>query len=106
MKKWIASILLVVFSAASAWAQDLHAIDEDVIRIDVALVTVSVSVTDTKGRALSDLNAGDFHLTDQGKSVSLQFFDSKGPASIVFVIDLSSSMRAQWDSLKKAMKKF
>jgi VWFA-related protein len=37
----------------------------------------------------------------------VEFFDQKGPASIVFVIDLSSSMRHdKWRNLKAGMKKF
>ena len=39
------------------------------------------------------LQRENFFVTDEGKQVSLEFFDSNGPASIVFVVDISSSMR-------------
>lgn len=101
--KWILALAAVIISWTSAVAQE----PVDVIRIGVDLVTVNVSVTEKKGHSVMDLQREDFSVTDQGKPVSLQFFDRKGPASIVFVVDISSSMRGdKWENLMKAMKKF
>jgi VWFA-related protein len=101
--KWIVALGVVIFCWASAVAQD----PVDVIKIGVDLVTVNVSVTEKKGRPVMGLQRENFFVTDQGKPVSLEFFDSHGPASIVFVIDISSSMRGdKWENLMKAMKKF
>ena len=101
MTKWLVSILLGISSWVPVCAQDF-----DVVKVDVALVTVNISVTDRRGRPIRGLEAQDFRVTDEGKSVSLEFFESEGPVSIVFVVDLSSSMQSKWDSLEKAMKKF
>lgn len=101
MTKWLLAILFGISSWVPVCAQDL-----DVVKVDVSLVTVNISVTDRKGRPIRGLEAQDFRLTDEGKSVPLEFFESEGPVSIVFVVDLSSSMRSKWDDLKKAMKKF
>jgi VWFA-related protein len=88
-------------SRASAQAPD------DVVKVNVSLVTVNVSVIDGNGRPLLGLNAGDFVVTDEGKPVNLEFFDVNGPASIVLVVDLSSSMRGErWHNLMTGMKKF
>ena len=101
--KWILALGVVVMFWTSAAAQD----PVDVIKIGVDLVTVNVSVTEKKGRPVMGLQRENFFVTDQGKPVSLQFFDSNGPASIVFVVDISSSMRGKkWQNLMKAMKKF
>jgi len=101
--KWILALGVVVMFWTSAAAQD----PVDVIKIGVDLVTVNVSVTEKKGRPVMGLQRENFFVTDQGKPVSLQFFDSNGPASIVFVVDISSSMRGEkWENLMKAMKKF
>src|SRR6266567_7964421 len=101
--KWIVALGVVVMFWTSAAAQD----PVDVIKIGVDLVTVNVSVTEKKGRPVMGLQRENFFVTDQGKPVSLQFFDSNGPASIVFVVDISSSMRGEkWENLMKAMKKF
>jgi len=96
-------MLFVVSCCASVPAQD----NEDVVRVDIALVTVNVAVTDGKGRHISGLKAGDFFVSDEGKPMGLEFFDTQGPASIIFVIDISTSMRGEkWKNLKAGMKKF
>ena len=101
--KWILALGVVVMFWTSAVAQD----PVDVIKIGVDLVTINVSVTEKKGHPVMGLQRENFFVTDQGKPVSLQFFDSNGPASIVFVVDISSSMRGdKWENLMKAMKKF
>ena len=100
-KKWITASILILFSWVSCRAQD-----DEVIKVDTTLVTVNVSVTDPKGRHLPGLQAGDFLLTDQGKRVRPDFLDSQGPASIVFLVDISSSMRVNWPNLRTGLKKF
>ena len=98
------AIILALLSCASLRAQEGA---EEVLKVDVSLVTVNVTVTDTKGHPLAGLNAKDFLITDEGKPVSLEFFDSKGPASIIFVVDISSSMKGpKWKNLKAGLKKF
>jgi Ca-activated chloride channel homolog len=96
-----AAILAVIF-CASVQAQEV-----EVLKVEVALVTVNVNVSDVKGRPLSSLKAEDFEVTDEGQKVSLGFFECQGPASIVLVVDISSSMRGpKWRSLKTGLKEF
>ena len=78
----------------------------DVISIDTSLVTINVSVRDHKNRQLPGLKLEDFHVTDQGKAVRPELVDTTGPVSIVFVIDVSSSMQGHWQELKSGLKKF
>ena len=100
---WAAAILIVACCWASVPAQEV----EDVVRVDTALVTVNVAVTDSKGRHISELKAKDFLVSDEGKPVRPEFFDTQGPTSIIFVVDVSSSMSGEkWESLKGGMKKF
>ena len=71
------------------------------------MVTVNVSVTDARGRHLPGLQAGDFLVLDEGAPVRLEFFDSDGPASVVFVVDISASMSgAKWRGLRGGLKRF
>jgi len=80
---------------------------DDVIKVDVALVTVNISVTDSKGRPLLGLKSKDFFITDEDKPVNPEFFDGEGPSSIVFLIDTSSSMTGpKWKSLMTGLKDF
>ena len=78
----------------------------DVVKVDTSLVTVNVSVTDGKKR-LPGLKLSDFQVMDEGRPVKPEFFDGEGPQSIVFVIDVSSSMKGdKWQSLKAGLKNF
>ena len=95
------SIFLLVILWSSGRAQD------DIVKIDISLVTVNVAVTDLKGRPILDLKANDFRVTDAEKPVPLQFFDARGPTSVVFVVDISSSMKGRkWWNLAAEMKTF
>jgi VWFA-related protein len=105
---WLTCFLLVSVCQARAQSNsDLIAPDIDVITVDTTLVTVNVSVTDTKNRQLKDLRLADFQVTDEGKVVRPEFFDSQGPESIVFLIDVSSSMKGEkWKNLRAGLKSF
>jgi VWFA-related protein len=94
--------ILALGHVALAQAQDT-----DVIKVDTTLVTINISVTNSKGRHLAGLKAEDFQVTDEGLPVRPEFFDSQGPASIVFVVDTSSSMKGtKWRNLKAGLKHF
>lgn len=98
--------LLAVLLAFSLYVP-MMAQDADVIKVSVDLVTVNVAVTDSKGRPVADLLAQDFLVKDQHKPVELKFFDAQGPASIVFVVDISTSMGGdRWRALRAGLKKF
>ncbi|HEX6729634.1 MAG TPA: VWA domain-containing protein [Pyrinomonadaceae bacterium] len=102
-KKGILAIALILFCSASIQAQET----EDVIKIDTNLVTINVSVKGNKGRLLPGLRREDFLVIEEGNQMQVEFFDNYGPASIVFVVDLSSSMQGKkWKNLKAGMKEF
>lgn len=50
--------------------------DDDVIRISSNLVNVDVTVRDKKGKAITDLKAEDFILTENGVRQNIEFFDA------------------------------
>jgi VWFA-related protein len=102
-KQWITTIALMLLCFASLRAQQV----EDVIKTDTNLVTINISVKGNKGRPLPGLRREDFLVIEEGKQVQVEFFDNYGPASIVFVVDLSSSMQGKkWKNLKAGMKEF
>src|SRR5580765_3437448 len=103
----LACVILTVVGQAHAQSTDLAALAIDVIKVDTSLITVNVSVTDNRNRHLQGLKLEDFQVTDEGKRVMPEFFDSEGPESIVFVIDLSSSMKGEkWQNLRAGLKSF
>src|SRR5262245_40382207 len=96
---WSGRLLWAVIVAA-CFMVPAHAQDEDVIRFSTDLVTVNVAVKDGKGRSLLGLKPHDFLITDENNPVTPEFFESEGPASIVLVVDTSSSMSGKrWKSL-------
>ena len=100
---WAAAMLLVVSCWASVPGQEA----EDVVKVETAMVTVNVAVTDSKGRHISELKPEDFLVSDEGNLVRPEFFDTQGATSIIFVVDVSSSMGGdKWEKLKDGMKKF
>jgi Mg-chelatase subunit ChlD len=100
-------VLAMVYQAQAQGSVDLVLPDIDVVKVDTTLVTINVSVTDTRNRHLQGLKLEDFKVTDEGKTVRPEFFDSEGPESIVFVIDVSSSMKGdKWQHLTAGLKKF
>src|SRR5689334_10686855 len=78
--------------------------DYDIIKTDTNLVTLNVSVT-KHDRPITGLMDQDFRITDNGTTVKPAVFEAEGPASIVFVIDTSSSMQGRkWQNLKEGLK--
>ncbi len=67
-------------------------------------VIVPVTVTDEKGRFVSDLDQKDFTVYDEGKEQQIQFFtrERSQPVVVGFLIDLSNSSRLHWKNYQDA----
>ncbi len=67
-------------------------------------VVVPVTVTDEKGRFVSNLEQKDFQILDQGKPQAIQYFTAERSQPVVagFLVDLSNASRAQWKSYQDA----
>lgn len=74
------------------------------IKVEVNEVIVPVTVTDDKGRFISNLEKKDFQIFDEGKSQNIRFFSRERSQPVVagFLIDLSNSSRAQWKNFQSA----
>ena len=73
-------------------------------KIEVNEVIVPVTVTDDKGRFISNLEKKDFQILDEGKPQTINFFSRERSQPVVagFLIDLSNSSRAQWKNFQTA----
>jgi Ca-activated chloride channel family protein len=82
----------------------LSALAQQPIRVQVNEVVVPVTVTDDKGRFVSNLEQKDFQILDQGKPQAIQYFTAERsqPVVVGFLIDLSNASRAQWKSYQDA----
>ena len=74
------------------------------IRVEVNEVIVPVTVTDDKGRFVSNLEKRDFQILDEGKPQTINFFSRERSQPVVagFLIDLSNSSRTQWKTFQTA----
>jgi VWFA-related protein len=68
-------------------------------------VIVPVTVTDYRGRYVSNLEAKDFRILDEGRPQKIKFFshDPKQPVVIGFLVDTSSAMRIHWKTFQEAI---
>jgi Ca-activated chloride channel family protein len=68
-------------------------------------VIVPITVTDLKGKYVSDLEAKDFRILDEGRPQKIRFFshDPKQPIVIGFLVDTSSNMRIHWKTFQEAI---
>lgn len=75
------------------------------IQVQVNEVILPVTVTDDKGRFVSNLQAQDFRVYDEGKPQRLTFFshNEKQPVVIGFLIDQSNNTRLHWKRFQDAV---
>jgi VWFA-related protein len=75
------------------------------IRLTVNEVIMPVTVTDEKGRFVSDLDQKDFQIFEENKPQTIRFFtrERSQPIVIGFLLDLSSSSRIHWKNYQDAM---
>jgi len=74
------------------------------IQIQVNEVIVPVTVTDDKGRFVSNLEARDFRIFDQGKEQNIRYFsrEHNQPVVVGFLLDLSNATRLHWKTYQEA----
>ena len=75
------------------------------IRVQVNEVELPVTVTDDKGKFVSNLTAKDFRVLDEGRPQRITFFshDEKQPIVAGFLIDQSNNMRIHWKTYQDAI---
>src|SRR6478672_3293662 len=111
MRYLLLSVLcaLVVSAQSAAPAQEPKAAQNPVpapspppggqsIRVQVNEVIVPVTVTDEKGRFVSDLDKKDFKIFDEGREQNIEFFtrERSQPVVVGFLVDQSNASRMHW----------
>jgi Ca-activated chloride channel homolog len=74
------------------------------IKVSVNEVIVPVTVTDEKGRFVSNLTKNDFKIYDENREQAVDFFshEQSQPIVIGFLIDTSNGMKIHWDKYQEA----
>lgn len=90
---------------ATRLAAQPPAAPQDAFKSSVNEVIVPVTVTDDKGRFVSNLDQKDFLLLDEGKPQRITYFtrERNQPVVIGFLVDLSNANRLHWDKFKEAI---
>lgn len=67
-------------------------------------VIIPVTVTDDKGRFVSNLDAKDFKIFDEGREQKIQFFtrERNQPVVIGFLLDLSNASKIHWKAYSES----
>lgn len=81
--------------------------DGDIVRVSSNLVPVSATVTDTRGRAITDLTVDDFELRVDGQPKPIGGLShAETPVRLVMLFDNSDSIRASREFEKQAAIRF
>ncbi|HKR61978.1 MAG TPA: VWA domain-containing protein [Pyrinomonadaceae bacterium] len=79
----------------------------EVIKVNTALVTVPVVVTDRYGQFVSDLSRNDFRMQENGEPQQIASFSSaEAPFNVALLIDRSRSTRNKLGAIRKAALNF
>lgn len=92
-------------TAPSAPAVNPNTSSTDIpIRVSVNEVIIPVTVTDEKGRFVSNLDQNDFKVFDEGKLQNIKFFtrERNQPVVVGFLMDLSNASRLHWKNYQDA----
>jgi len=75
------------------------------IKVSVNEVIVPVTVTDEKGRFVSNLVQKDFHIFDEGKEQRIDYFTSERnqPVVVGFLLDMSNAMKIHWKKYEESV---
>ena len=77
---------------------------QEPFKVQVREVIVPVTVTDIKGRFVSDLDSKDFKIFDEGKEQRIGFFtrERNQPVVVGFLLDLSNASKIHWKTYQEA----
>lgn len=77
--------------------------DEEVLRVETALITVPVTVADRQGRYIPSLRQEDFKIFENGKEQEIAVFNtSEQPFTVVLLLDVSPSTEYKIEEIQNA----
>lgn len=99
----LAVVILILLSAFVVFPGVSRA-QNNIIRIDTNLITVPATVLDRDGRYVTNLKKEDFQIFEDGVEQEVAFFEpTDAPFTILFLIDVSSSMSSHKENLSIAL---
>ena len=99
--------LLTMFLSAWLAAPQTDARPQRSVKIDVDLVLVNSTVTDSGGRSLTGLDRNHFHVWEDNVEQAIQYFSTEEvPVSVGIVFDMSGSMNGKISIARDAVMTF
>lgn len=81
--------------------------NEEIIKVETALVNIPVIVSDRNGRNISGLKLQDFTVFEDGKQQKIEYFASEeSPLNVAILLDTSKSTQRVLGKIKKAAREF
>jgi Ca-activated chloride channel family protein len=100
-------LLLLMISAVGVLALPAQEQEPFTVKVDVALVTVDVVVSDAAGRPVTTLTKDDFEIYEDGKLQDIRSFEPvDSPYGVLLLFDCSTSTQPLWPFLKESMGRF
>lgn len=100
----VLAAILTAMPLATAQSPQSQPADKP-IQVQATEVIVPVTVTDEKGRFVSNMTKSDFHIFDEGKEQTIDYFSHEQqaqPVVIGFLIDMSNAMKIHWSKYQEA----
>ncbi len=93
-------LLLTICFSTTAFAQS----SSSNIKVAVSEVIVPVTVTDDKGKFVTNLDKTDFKILEDGKEQTIEYFSREKQQPVVagFLLDLSNNSRLHWKTYQEA----
>jgi len=104
-----ACLCLVAVLGMAAHAAAQPAGEDATIRVEVNVVNLPVTVTDSEGRFIADLNKSDFTVWEDDQQVEIRYFtrsveeEKKPPLYVGFVVDLSNTARLYYKTYQDSI---
>lgn len=77
--------------------------DDEVVRVNTALVTIPVSVMDRDGRYVSNIDRGEFRIYEDGVEQEIAYFGTvEKPFTVALVLDTSNSTAFKLEDIHEA----
>ena len=93
MDRWLGSFPSAILIFAFAIHTPAQKNDDEVISVDSSIVVMNASVTDTAGKAVTNLNSKLFHVFEDGQEQEIKSFEAEDtPFAAVILLDTSGSM--------------
>ena len=98
----LVTLAIVLLSSVLCFGQD-----DDLVRVDSAIVRVNVGVVDNRGRPITTLDRSNFVVYEDGVKQEISRFEtSAAPFSVVMMLDMSGSTRTFRQNIQLAATRF